>query len=371
VTRRHRLLHGLPVPVFAAAGAGAWGAVQELRGHPGVRLVPTPRRAAVLLIAGAVDAEHLPALRRVHDQVPHPRTAVAWDAGAGATTVPVAARIAGDTAEVVRALRDGFTALADDPSTSTADLLADRDPNDWRGVGPFGQGGEGMMGGTPYGRPMAMTGDDRDGLALDRLRLTLGPFLDAFPAALVLDVVLQGEVLQSVDVVTPSVAADSTSPGDGPAGAGSPAARRGLRWLSHALHVHGLDALAARAAILAAAVGAGADQAVLSGGMRVLHRRIRRSGVLATLRGVGHVDSASPLGDDHVRGDARDRWVRRIAAIDDTLRERGQHRALAGLPRAAHQHLPPLLRGATWNAAVATIVSLDLDATRWRPAGVA
>jgi hypothetical protein len=93
--------------------------------------------------------------------------------------------------------------------------------------------------------------------------------------------------------------------------------------------------------------------------------------VLATLRGVGHVDSASPLGGDHVRGDARDRWVRRIAAIDDALRERRPQGTLTGLPRAAHQHLPPLLRGATWNAAVATIVSLDLDAARRRPAGVA
>ena len=40
-----------------------------------------------------------------------------------------------------------------------------------------------MTEGTPYGRPMAMTGDDRDGLTLDQLRLRVGPFTDVLHAA--------------------------------------------------------------------------------------------------------------------------------------------------------------------------------------------
>lgn len=67
-----------PVPVFAAAGVGAWPQVQELRGRTYLRLVESPRHASVLLIAGAVPSDWVDRLRRVHDQVPHPRRTVAW-----------------------------------------------------------------------------------------------------------------------------------------------------------------------------------------------------------------------------------------------------------------------------------------------------
>ena len=41
-----------PVPVFAIAGSGMRAAVQALRLDPGLRIVDSPRAAAVLLIAG-------------------------------------------------------------------------------------------------------------------------------------------------------------------------------------------------------------------------------------------------------------------------------------------------------------------------------
>src|SRR3546814_14512508 len=63
-----------------------------------------------------------------------------------------------------------------------------------------------MMGGKPYGRPMAMTEDDRrDGLALDAYSATFGPFLPVFPPGLQLSLTLQGDVVQSAEVLRPPV----------------------------------------------------------------------------------------------------------------------------------------------------------------------
>lgn len=332
-----------PVPVYPAIGLGAWGLVQELRGRPEIRLVASPRHAAVLLAAGAIPHEHGEALARVHDQVPHPRRSVAWAGGLGghpvATTV-----VTGPADELVAAIRQVYAELRADRKRTEPDLLPDEDPNEWRGVGPYGQGGEGMMGGVPYGRPMAMTGDDRDGLTLDQLHLRLGPFLDALPAGVVLDVTLQGEVLQQAELHPPAAAPNGLPPpddlGDDPAVA---SARRGLRWLAHALHVHGLDPHAARAAQLA--VRAAGDDVCRR--FRVLHRAVKRSGVLWSLRGVGPLHG----------GDAAARWVAHLDRIDTALS--GEPTRASSSPRSFDE-LGSALAGMTIADAVATIVSLDL-----------
>ena len=60
------------------------------------------------------------------------------------------------------------------------------------------------MGGTPYGRPMAMTGEDvRDGLMLDRYTATIGPFAPMLPPGLALEVTLQGDVIVATEVQAP------------------------------------------------------------------------------------------------------------------------------------------------------------------------
>ncbi len=312
---------GLTVPVFAAAAADAWGKVQELRARPELRLVTTPRHASVLLVAGAIPPAHDVAVDRVHDQLPHPRATVT-----GAD---------GPADDAVMALVEAHRRLVADPSTTEADRLPDREPNEWRGVGPFGQGGEGMMGGTPYGRPMAETGDDRDGLALDQLHLRLGPFLDALPAGLVLDVTLQGEVLQAVAADPPAPLQRAEDAVDD--------RRARLRWLAHALHVQGLDAYAARAATLAVACGDGADVGPAFGRLR---RHLRRSGLFWTLRGVGPIDG---------HGDAADRWQAQLDLIADPALVTA---AAPAPPAPAMGDLPELLIGLTMTDAVTTIVSL-------------
>ncbi len=188
------LARGAEIPVFAVVGAQGLVPVEGLRHRPGLRLVDSPRHARVLLVAGAVDGAHKTALERLHAQIPTPRGTVWWQAP------PLFQRgeaVAGD--DPLPAIR--AAAEADDP-----DQRPDVPPHPWQGMGPHGQGGRGMMGGNPYGRPMAMTADDiRDGLALDAYTARFGPFLPMWPPGLVLDMTLQGDVIVSATVVSPPI----------------------------------------------------------------------------------------------------------------------------------------------------------------------
>lgn len=322
-------------PVFAAVGEGAWGPVQELRACRSIELVASPRHAAVLLVAGPIAGEHRPALVRVHDQLPHPRLTVGWHSDLGGLGLPQSLAAQGATADdVVDRLAEAWESVRAHAVTEP-DLLPDVEPNEWRGVGPHGQGGEGMMGGVPYGRPMAMTGPDRDGLALDRMDLTAGPFLPVLPPGVVLDLALQGDVIQSAAARRPPAPDGGSRPFPG-ADDEVPPRRADLRWLAHALHVHGLEALAVRAATAAAAMGVTGE--VPPGVLVRLRRAVRASGLLWSLRGVGHLDG---------RGDCRDRWQERL------------DRLVAGDPSAASagDEVVGQLCGLSWPAAVATLVS--------------
>lgn len=327
----------MPVPVFVALGAGAWGPVQDLRARPELRVVDSPRHAAVLVVAGRIAAEHREALDRVHDQVPHPRQVIVWsgDASDAGDGVVLTGGVDALAAEVV----DTFDTLWRDPSSSSPDRLPDEEPNEWRGVGPFGQGGEGMMGGTPYGRPMAMTGDDPDGLALDQLHLRLGPFLAWLPPGVTLDVTLQGEVLQEVAprLHVPSTADLGTALTD----ADVDGLRDDLRWLTLALHVHGLDALSQRAARLSCDGGN-------EHGVRRLCRSVRRSGLLWSVRGAGRIDGF---------GDVADRWDVRLARLAEG--SRSDRTGVGSHADMAWQGLAAGLVGLTLTDAVSTVVSMQ------------
>ncbi len=187
------LAEGADVAVFAAAGAHGLTRLEGLRGRPGLRLVPSPRQARVLLVAGDVGKERARDLERLHALLPPPRGTVWWG---GAPVFDRGARV-GAEADPLPALRRA--AEGDEP-----DQRPDVPPHPWQGLGPHGQGGKGMMGGTPYGRPMAMTAEDlRDGLALDPYRADFGPFLPMFPPGLKLDLTLHGDVIASARVILP------------------------------------------------------------------------------------------------------------------------------------------------------------------------
>ena len=191
-----------PVPVYAAVGPGMTDEVRRLALDPVVELVATPRHASVLLVAGAVPPSADAALRRVHAQLPWP-CATLWYRSRPfpeldyPQVIEAPEMLAGALQELHRAVLRG-------PRGREPVLLPDVPPAPFEGRGDYGQGGEGMMGGTPYGRPMAMTTDDlRDGLALDKLELSLGPFFRGLPSGLVLGLSLQGDVVQRCSVEAP------------------------------------------------------------------------------------------------------------------------------------------------------------------------
>lgn len=409
----------MAVNVLAVLGGGGRAGVTRLLADDRVRLVDSPRHADVLVVVGAVPAALGPALRGVHDQLAAPRAVVWW------TRTPEA--LPGiDHAEPVTAA-DPVPALAAAADGSTQPLLqADEPPAEWRGVGPYGTGGKGMMGGSPYGRPMTMTDDDlRDGLALDALQMRVGPLFPHLPTGLTLDVTLQGDVVVEVEVGDSPFATDPATwrgapPPDhaGPdrqvvVGAHDGAvgvadvevarARHQLGVVAGTLRLAGLDALARRTARLAVTAAPGDGPAV-----RRLAGWLRRSGAVRwLLAGVGHVGphtagggpvaraagaavdarTTAPAYADlgfsvvtHRRGDALARLRQRLAeaaqALDIAAAARQRRTRADGLegplgPVRAHpapptrllDDLPELLRGMEWGDVVTTVDSLDLDPT--------
>lgn len=207
-----RLASSAPAPVFAAIGENGLAAADDLALDAQLSFKASPREAGILLVTGEIDAARRGYLERLHDQLPHPRATVFWQSGS-ATGFANAAAI-GQDEDPAGTVADIWRALLSGERVTEPDILPDEPPNDWRGKGDHGQGGEGMMGGVPYGRPMAMTGDDiRDGLQLDAYIAEFGPFLPALPSGLVLKLTLQGDVIQTLTMEHPPFPqADETSP---------------------------------------------------------------------------------------------------------------------------------------------------------------
>ncbi|WP_326799507.1 hypothetical protein OG946_32465 [Streptomyces sp. NBC_01808] len=249
--------------------------------------------------------------------------------------------------------------------------------------------------GPVAGLPMAQRADDRDGLRLDRLHLPLGPALADWPAGLVLDVALQGDVVQHAEVRTTTPAAEALPYWDEPwlrAARGEDVVRGAAQRRCCAAHLDSIARLlavsgwpdpAARARRLRDAVLDGAPVQEWGAGLRRLARRVRRSRVLRELTaGLGALPAVRArrsgvtgpaLAAD---GDAYDRlltWLdeaaRCAAGVDDD-----RPLALYGLegprgrldgPRPPSQALldvlPDLLRGAEFTSARVIVASLDPD----------
>ncbi len=414
-----RFAAGAPIPVFAVAGHGAREAIQDLGLRPEVRLLDTPRPASILLISGSLPDAFAPSLARIHDAMAHPRATILWTGdGEWRPALPGVAQPAVVGADPVGAAVALYRDLVTGRRPTEPPILPDIDPVAWRGVGPYGQGGSGMTGGTPYGRPMAALAPDPDGLPLDVLPTSVGPFFPRFPAGLVLDVRFSGDLVLDATVADPSFA-----DGDLPVRAGlrpflralsEPVsiaelelarARDHLRWLSDALIASGLTALGLRALRLASSTAPGTGAAV---------RRLARAlgwtqiGRWST-RGVGRIsrDELSGLGagpaaraaglaedvrlDDPAYrelgfepiigdgGDAAARLRLRLAeaaqSLDLAARAGDRRSTLRGQvesPRGRLEpgsgpscrllpHLPDALRETEWGDAVTTVVSLDID----------
>ena len=160
---------------------------------------------------------------------------------------------------------------------------------------------------------MASRGEDRDGLTLDVLHVSLGPVLRGWPAGLTLRLKLQGDVVQEVELDLRRLVAQSSAVSwwnspwmDALAGDDVPVSlaerRRAaahLDSLVRLLYVAGDEGGEAAAARLRDGALAGADPALLLRGVRALERRIRRARLLDRYTdGVGRIDQkeASSLG---------------------------------------------------------------------------
>jgi|CoawatStandDraft_6_1074263.scaffolds.fasta_scaffold07454_2 hypothetical protein len=307
----HRIQAWAPVPVYPVIGEGAVADIERLRLGPALTFVSSIRHASILLVAGTIRSGDQPALRRLHDQLPHPRATLWWRSKPlGEAIDPV--REEGD--DPVLALRSLDRQLRTGECPSEADWLSNVPPNRWQGEGDYGQGGKGMMGGVPYGRPMAMTDDDqRDGLSLDAMTVRIGPFVPMLPAGLSLELTLQGDVIQRARVLTPALPAE---------GHGQSAS---LRQAAILFELLGLDALAARC--------------FRSPDRRALCRAARRSGAfLAIPPDLGIIEKTD------VRTRLRDALL-------------GEQ---PGLPLDA-QPLGPMLTGLEWQEAMLVINSIPVE----------
>lgn len=307
-------------PVFVAAGGGILGAVEALRLEPALTPVATPRAAQVLLVGGEQRPSDRIALARIHAQLVEPRATVWWrtDRLSGFDLGTRAPESVSDAA--------AFISAQATQSDAEAILLDDAPPNPWEGIGPHGQGGKGMMGGTPYGRPMAMTSDDlRDGLSLDAYTATFGPYLTQWPPGLIMETTLQGDVIQSARIVEAPLAQDVL------------AATPHLE-LARLLRLLELPALAER---LVRAALANPSRAATG-----LARAVRWTGVLSAI--------PAGLGRDERGGDVRSRMAGRLHAL------------AAGRPAepAAPGDVAAMLAGLEWHEAALVLASFSIDDLR-------
>lgn len=328
-----RLAGAAPVPVFPAIGAEMRGAADDLFLDSRLIRGNSVRHARILLVAGPVREADQDDLRRLHDQMLHPRATLWWKSNPG-TGFPQPTTSHDDAP--VAAIEAIHRALIEGTRDSEPDILPDEPPHPWRGKGDYGQGGEGMMGGTPYGRPMAMTDDDlRDGLALDAYTAPFGPFLPMLPPGLKLSITLQGDVIQTASLLRPPF----------PQAKSADAKVASLRNLARFLPVLGLEAHAVRCLEAARSFSAGR-----SGELARIGQLLRWSGALAAIpAGIGMVEGA----------DVRMRVERWLSELDDS--QPGTFDDSATKPPLESARLVDLLRGREWTEAVLIANSFDAE----------
>ncbi|MEU1226215.1 hypothetical protein [Streptomyces sp. NPDC005828] len=258
------------------------------------------------------------------------------------------------------------------------------------------------MGGAILGLPMAERADDRDGLRLDRLHVSLGPALPDWPAGLVVHTELQGDVVQraSVEALVPPRSSRPAfwsepwlrSAAGEPVTVGEAARRRCAAHLDSVgrfLAVAGWRDPAAAARRVRDQVLGGASVVDLRSGLRPLTRRVRTSWTLRWLTsGVGTLSSEQAhrygvtgpalLAD----GDAYGRllvWLeeidRAVDACDDRSPldphalngPRGRIAPEAPASRALVDVLPVLLEGTEFACARLVVASLDPDLDELAP----
>lgn len=336
VRRPHALV--VAAPGWTAARLAVEDALAASGGVPAL----SPAEADLLITAGRPGDELAEAIDRLWRQVPGPAVALA--------------------------VTDDHTAAG-----QIADALVDLAA--LTGSGPTHED-------LPDGPMMADRGPDRDGLRLDVLHVPLGPVLPSWPAGLVVDVAMQGDVIQSARPrLLPGVAPTVywSVPVENASGqADFRRAAAHLDSLRRLLAVVGWPAAAADAARcrraippcafpLSAAVSPEVSAAVSAGvgrlrrrllGSRQLRRATDGLGVLCAEDAARWSVSGPAARAASEGGDATARWRTWLAEIDLALS--GDDPAPGEGPRGAG----PAGSAALLHAATTLMVGLDLAAAR-------
>lgn len=360
-----------PLVVTVPGGTEIRLAVEHAARTRGWRTAVSPAEANILVVAGTPGDALRSCLDRTWSVIPAPRV-----------------RIDAQSPEVHSELDAAVLALHDRGRQREQANLPEPAPEESGQHGEHG-GHEGHdMGGMemPGGVPMAERADDRDGLALDQLHVPLGPILPDWPAGLVIDTTLQGDVLTGAEVRTAGLDAvpdDAlwTRPWRRLRSGAEVTASDAARWEM----ARRLDACATLLALTGwadAASGArrlrddalhDAPAEPIAKATRSWARRVRRARTLRwLLSGVGPVSENSGV-PPQLAGDARSRlyrWIDNICALSDRLSADtalSQEDGEAQLSDRVHETqwtletLPALLEGSELATARLTVASLHLD----------
>jgi hypothetical protein len=341
----------------------------------GWRLALSPASADVLVVAGRADGGMVEIVERHWGAMPGPRARGRAESAAAVADVLDAA--------VVDLLDDGTQRTDADGRSGSASGDAARadDSTSHGGMDHDGMGHGGMDHGemdhdgmdhdgmdhdgmdmAPDGIALAGASEqDRDGLEMDELPLRLGPVLPSWPAGLVLDLVLHGDlVVAATGSFVPAGASTE-------AGAALLGARR-CDDLAAMLDLAGWADGAARARRARDAALDGRDEVtatVLSG----LRRRIERSRTLRwSLAGAGAVSAESAPGfdvPDWLVGDCRDRLLVLVDRARAATSNKGAHSAdVSGAELVGPEMVAALVTGLDVGVARLVVASLGATAVR-------
>jgi len=232
--------------------------------------------------------------------------------------------------------------------------------------GGMDHGGMDHGGMAPDGIPLAQGGEDRDGLEMDVLHLSLGPVLGNWPAGLVLRLTLQGDVVSDAraSIVDADRVAGAALAADRPGTAGAWRCDNAASVLSLA----GWPDAATAARRVRDTFLEGGDDADALRELEKLRRQVRRSPLIRwSLRGIGRLtaEDVERRGlPGHWVGDVYDRLVSMFDAdaasqLLPGTRSPGGSRASV----AAFRALPGLVTGLDLAAVRLLVSSLALDMT--------
>lgn len=188
---RYAYSHLRAFPILGWGGAELWQALSE---REDVVLSQSPHDTDLIVLAGEIPSQWQERLRALIETVALPR-AVLWLRPPGRLPPPEGLAVCRSVTPGQIADLDLLELLPALAHTERANRSLTRSPatSPWRGIGPYGQGGQGLVGGVPFGRQLATPAEDADQLALDDVPLLLGPHLPCLPSGLQLALRMQGD----------------------------------------------------------------------------------------------------------------------------------------------------------------------------------